>query len=121
MDSLPPVLIFLVAAAAVPALPTRVRPWAFLVAPVVVFVQVFAVLEPGDTATLDWLNLSLLPMTVTALNEVWATVFLIVGVLGGVFALHVTDRLQQAGPLAYLGSALCIVFTGDLLTLITFW
>lgn len=121
MDSLPPVLIFLVAAAAVPALPTRVRPWAFLVAPVVVFVQVFAVLEPGDTATLDWLNLSLLPMTVTALNEVWATVFLIVGVLGGVFALHVTDRLQQAGALAYLGSALGVVFAGDLLTLITFW
>ena len=121
MDSLPPVLIFLIAAAAVPALPTRVRPWAFLVAPVVVFVQVFAVLEPGDTATLDWLNLSLLPMTVTALNEVWATVFLIVGVLGGVFALHVTDRLQQAGALAYLGSALGVVFAGDLLTLITFW
>jgi len=121
MDSLPPVLIFLIAAVIVPLLPAQVRPWAFLVAPVVVFVQVFAVLEPGDTTTLDWLGLELLPMEVTALNEVWATVFLIVGVLGGVFALHVKDRIQQAGALAYLGSALGVVFAGDLLTLITFW
>jgi len=121
MDSFPPALILLIGAAIVPFLPSAVRPWAFLVAPVLAFIQIFAVLEPEDAAHLDWLSLELLPMQVTELNEVWATVFALVGIAGGAFALHVKDRVQQGATLAYLGSALGVVLAGDLLTLITFW
>jgi multicomponent Na+:H+ antiporter subunit D len=121
MDSFPPALIVLIAAVIVPLLPSAVRPWAFLVAPVLAFVQILVVLEPEDATHFDWLNLELLPMHVTELNEVWATVFALVGIAGGAFALHMKDRVQQGAALAYLGSALGVVFAGDLLTLITFW
>jgi multicomponent Na+:H+ antiporter subunit D len=121
MDSLPPVLIFLIAAAVVPLLPARIRPWAFLVAPVFTLWHVWAVLEPGSETHMAWLGLDLVIMDVTALNLVWGTVFLIVGVLGGIFALHVNDRVQQGATLAYLGSVLGVVFAGDLLILIVFW
>ena len=121
MDSLPPFVILLVAAAVVPLLPSRVRPWAFLVAPVAAFLQLFLVLHEGDTARLEWLDLSLVPMHVTELNEVWATIFALVGIGGGVFALHLRDRYQQGAALAYLGSALGVVLAGDLLSLILFW
>ena len=121
MDSIPPALILLIAAVVVPLLPSTIRPWAFLVAPVIAFTQIFAFLDPEDTVHFDWLNLELLPMHITELNEVWATVFALVGIVGGVFALHVKDRVQQGAALAYLGSALGVVLAGDLLTLITFW
>jgi multicomponent Na+:H+ antiporter subunit D len=121
MDSVPPAIILLIAAVAIPFLPASVRPWAFLAAPVIVLVQLLAWLEPGDTAALSWLDLELLPMEVTELNEVWATIFVLVGIGGGAFALHLRDRGQQAAALAYLGSALGVVLAGDLLTLIVFW
>jgi multicomponent Na+:H+ antiporter subunit D len=87
------------------------------------------VLHEGDSAHLDWLNLTLVPMNVTSLNEVWATIFVLVGWLvgwlvglaGGVFAFHVRDRVQQSAALAYLGSALGVVLAGDLFSLIVFW
>lgn len=121
IDSLPPVVILLIAAAIVPLLPAIVRPWAFIVGPLLAFLQIFLVLHDGDTAHLDWLSLTLIPMHVTELNEVWATVFALVGIAGGVFALHVRDRVQQGAALAYLGSALGVVLAGDLFSLIVFW
>ncbi len=121
MDSLPPVVILLIAAAVLPLLPSIVRPWAFLVGPLLAFLQIFLTLHEGDIAHLDWLNLRLVPMHVTELNEVWATIFALVGLLGGVFALHVRDRVQQGAALAYLGSALGVVLAGDLFSLIVFW
>jgi multicomponent Na+:H+ antiporter subunit D len=121
MDSLPPVVILLIAAAIVPLLPATVRPWAFIVGPLLAFLQIFLVLHDGDIAHLDWLNLTLVPMHVTELNEVWATIFTLVGIVGGVFALHVRDRIQQGAALAYLGSALGVVLAGDLFSLIVFW
>ena len=121
MDSLPPIVVIMIGAALLPLLPAVVRPWAFLAAPVIVLVQLLVWLEPGDTAALSWLNLELLPLKVTRLNEVWATIFVLVGIGGGAFALHLRDRAQQTAALAYLGSALGVVLAGDLLTLIVFW
>jgi len=120
-DNLPPAMILLIAAAVVPLLPALARPWAFLVGPLLAFLQIFLVLHEGDSAHLDWLNLTLVPMDVTSLNEVWATIFVLVGLAGGVFAFHVRDRVQQSAALAYLGSALGVVLAGDLFSLIVFW
>jgi multicomponent Na+:H+ antiporter subunit D len=121
MDSLPPAAIMLVGAVLVMAMPARVRPWVFIATPLLVLVQLLVWLEPDKQFTMSWLALELVPMAVTDLNEVWATVFVLVGVVGGLFALHLRDRVQQAAALAYGGSALGVIFAGDLLTLIVFW
>lgn len=121
MHSLPPAIVLFAAAIIVPLLPEKVRPWAFLVAPVFVLVQIMGYLEPGNVVHFTWLDFELIPLQVTSLNEVWATIFALVGVFGGVFALHLTDRAQQSAALAYLGGALGVVFAGDLITLVCFW
>ena len=119
--SFPPALVMLAGAVVVTLLQARIRPWAFLVAPVLVLVQLMVWLEPGDSWELDWLSLSLVPLAVDELSQVWAVIFTLVAIGGGGFALHLTDRVQQAAALVYGGSALGVVLAGDWLTVIVFW
>ncbi len=121
MDSVPPALLMLAAAAVVPLLPGAARPWVVVAAPAIVLVQLMVWLEPESTRTIGWLVLELTLLAVDDVNEVWATVFALVGVGGGLFGLHLRDRWQQTAILAYGGSALGVLFAGDLLTLIAFW
>jgi multicomponent Na+:H+ antiporter subunit D len=128
VDSFPPVIIMLAGAVVVPFLPGTVRPWAFLVAPVAVLLQLLFWLEQGDTTTIEVFSgvLDLTPLMVDDLNEIWATAFSLVVIGGGLFALHLRapsfqERGQQAAALAYAGSAFGVILAGDLLTVVIFW
>ena len=121
MDSVPPALLMLAAAAIVPLLPGAARPWVVVAAPAIVLVQLMVWLDPESTRTIGWMGLELILLAVDDVNEVWATVFALVGVGGGLFGLHLRDRWQQTAILACGGSALGVLFAGDLLTLIAFW
>jgi multicomponent Na+:H+ antiporter subunit D len=128
VDSFPPVLIMLAGAVVVLFLPGTARPWAFLVAPVVVLAQLLFWLEQGDTTTIEVFSgvLELTPLMVDNLNEIWATVFSLVVIGGGLFALHLRapgfqEKGQQAASLAYAGSAFGVILAGDLLTVVIFW
>ena len=121
MDSIPPALLMLAAAAVVPLLPGAARPWVVVAAPTIVLVQIIVWLDPESTRTISWLGLELTLLAADNVNEIWATVFTLVGIGGGIFGLHLRDRWQQTAILAYGGSALGVLFAGDLLTLIAFW
>ena len=121
MDSIPPVFIMLAGAAIVPLLPGVLRPWAFLVAPILVLVQAILWLDSGTTVQVEAAGFTLTLLEFDDLTQVWAVIFAIVAVAGGVFALHLRDRVQQSAALAYGGSAFGVLFAGDLLTLIVFW
>ena len=121
MDSIPPALLMLAAAAVVPLLPGAARPWVVVAAPAIVLVQIIVWLDPESTRTISWLGLELTLLAADNVNEIWATVFALVGIGGGIFGLHLRDRWQQTAILAYGGSALGVLFAGDLLTLIAFW
>jgi len=58
---------------------------------------------------------------VDRLSFVFGLVFLMMGGLGTVFALHVKERGPHVTAFAYVGAALGVVFAGDLLTLFVFW
>ena len=60
-------------------------------------------------------------LRVDKLSLLFGYVFLIAALLGGIYALHVADTLQQVAALVYAGSALGAVFAGDLVTLFIFW
>ena len=55
------------------------------------------------------------------LSLVFAYVFHIATVLGGIFAWRLGDPLFKSASLAYAGSAVGAVFCGDLITLFLFW
>ncbi len=120
MSSVPPGVILLAAAALMLVVPRRLRAWAFVAAFVLVLVQLFQ-LETGAAVRVAWLGFELTPLRVDALSVVFAAAFALVGVAGGVYALHMGERGQQIAALAYAGAAMGVLFSGDLITLLVFW
>ena len=122
MDSLPPVVIMLGAALLVAATPVSIVRKALGVgAPLAVLAQIGFALDAGDSLRFTWLTMELEPLRADRLSMVFGYVFAIAAALGGIYAWHLDDRLQQAAALGYAGASLGVVFAGDLLTLVVFW
>ena len=56
-----------------------------------------------------------------ALSRLFATVFAIMAFAGGLFALNQSRVVELAAAFCYAGSAIGVVFAGDLLTVFIFW
>lgn len=121
LGSTPPAFVLLLAAALVAVLPHRVRGWAFVAAFALALAQLSLWLELGTRVGVNWLGFDLVLMSVDRLSRIFALAFAIVGLAGGVYALHMRERGQQVAALLYAGSAMGVVFAGDLLTLLVFW
>lgn len=120
MISLPPAFVFILGALAVLLLPRKARAAGFLAIPVFAFVFLLRV-EPGSNMVVPFLSHELLIYQVDRLSLVFGYIFIIVTFLGGIYGFHLKDTGQQIASLLYAGSALGVVFAGDLLTLFVFW
>ncbi len=78
-------------------------------------------LPTGSFGTLQLFGLELAPMRVDSLSMVFASVFSIITLIASIYALHVKDTGQHVAAYVYAGSALGVVFAGDLVTLYVFW
>lgn len=117
---LPPVLIFWLGAVLLPLFPKAYRPWVFLVFPAASLVLVLSL--PIDTSlAVEFLRFELLVCEVTKLSRVFGIIFSLIGVIGGIYALHLKQTGQQVAALLYGGGALCVTFAGDYLTLFVGW
>ena len=56
-----------------------------------------------------------------ALSRLFATVFALMAFAGGLFALNQNRVVELAAAFCYAGSAIGVVFAGDLLTVFIFW
>jgi multicomponent Na+:H+ antiporter subunit D len=117
---LPPAFLYLAGALVLPLLPRAVRPWAFLVPPILVLLHLSG-LEPGTTATWSFGIFELTVLRVDTLAHVFGWIFALVTLVAGVYALHMKRAGEQVSALLYSGSALGAVYAGDLFTLVFFW
>ncbi len=115
-----PFLPFLAAAALVLITRGWLRALIMLVAPVVGGLHLLDA-EPGIMTRMQILDLELVPYRVDRLSLLFGYLFHIGAFLAVLFALHVRDTLQHVAGLLYAGSAVGVVFAGDLLTLFVFW
>jgi multicomponent Na+:H+ antiporter subunit D len=120
MHSLPPFLIFVVGALALPLVPARHRPAWTLIVPLAGLVNLLG-LEAGDHWQAALLGYTLEFGRIDKLSLLFAFLFHIAAALGVIFALHVRDAMQQVAALLYVSGALGAVFAGDLITLFIFW
>jgi multicomponent Na+:H+ antiporter subunit D len=117
---IPPFAAMWLGAAALPWLPRGLRSWAFLVFPLAALGLVWAL--PADAVLrVPFLGYELVPVEMDRLSRVFGTIFALIGVLGGAYALHVRDTGQQVAALLYGGGALGVTFAGDYLSLFFFW
>ena len=120
-SSVPPAFIFLAAAALVLVLPAPLRRLLVPTVPLLGGINLWAVWNGGGGFDVALLDTRLELLRADKLSLLFGLLFHIAAFLGAVFALHVRDRLQQAGMLLYAGSALGAVFAGDLIGLLVFW
>lgn len=55
------------------------------------------------------------------LARIFATIFTLMALVGGIFALKQSHRIEVPAAFVYAGSAVGAVFAGDLITLFLFW
>lgn len=61
------------------------------------------------------------PLAPSDLGRLFATVFALMALGGGLFAWRIADRRELSAAFCYAGSAIGVTFAGDLITLFTFW
>ncbi len=119
-EVLHPSLLLYAGAMLVPLLRGRAQRSWLLLLPALVLFAVFS-LPHGEYGAMRFMGLDLMVMRIDSLSMVFATVFSIITLIGGIYALHLEDNTQHTAALMYAGSALGVVFAGDLLTLYVFW
>jgi multicomponent Na+:H+ antiporter subunit D len=115
-----PSLVLILGALLIPAFSGRVRQ-AYCLLLTVSVLGIILSLSHGTYGTFEFLNIGLVTGRVDALSLVFAHVFGIMLIIGTIYSLHVKQPLQHVAAYIYAGSALGVIFAGDLVTLYVFW
>lgn len=94
---------------------------AYLIALPVLSLGICIFLPYGNYGLFHILGQTLTFMRVDKLSLLFSYVFTMAGIIGFIYALHIDDDIQHVAAFIYMGSALGVVFAGDLITLILFW
>ena len=120
MISLPPGIIILVGALALPLLPRSAQAVGALALPAISLAQLLFLSE-GVFPGIELAGLSLLEVRVDPLSLAFGYIFHIAAFIAALYALHVRDTVQHVTAMLYVGSAIGAVFSGDLITLFIYW
>ena len=119
-ELLPPGAILLLGSLLLMAVRGRAGAVLMLALPVLAFAQV-AGLAAGDRLAVDFYGFVLEPLAVDDLSLAFGFVFTIVAFLGAVYGFRIMGTTERVAATMYGGSALGVVFAGDLLSLFLFW
>lgn len=115
-----PGLALLAGALLVALLPSRLRAAAALGAPLLALWLAWQ-LPLGSQAGVSFIGYQLVPVQVTGVGRLFATVFAVMAFAGALFALRVSPTAELSAALAYAGGAVGVTFAGDLFTLFAGW
>lgn len=121
MDSLyNPSFILIFGAVVLALVPKKFRSTFFLVISLIGLILVWN-LPAGSHIYIKFLNFDLILLKVDFLSRIFATIFALITFLGGIYAFHIKDTLQQVATLFYSASAIGATFAGDFITLFIYW
>jgi multicomponent Na+:H+ antiporter subunit D len=120
IDTVPPALIFIIGALLVPFIKGRWKSAYLLFIPVAGFVNLISIPE-GTHWVVRFLDYHLIFGKVDRLSLLFGYIFHLISFIAILYALHVKDDLQHVAALVYAGSALGVVFAGDLFSFFIFW
>lgn len=120
INTVPPAAIFIIGAFLVPLLRGKIKSAYLLLLPVLGFINLINIPE-GVHWTFGFMDYTLVFGKVDRLSLIFGYIFHLISLIAIIYALHVKDDLQHVAGLAYGGSALGVVFAGDLLSLFIFW
>lgn len=118
--SIPPAALLIAGAAVVPFLQGRLRNILTILLPAAAFFLITN-LEPGSGWQMRFLGYDLTLLRVDKLSKVFGYIFTLNAFAAFLYAFYLKDASQHTAALCYIGSALGVVFAGDLITLYLFW
>jgi multicomponent Na+:H+ antiporter subunit D len=117
---IPPAAVLMVGGLILPLLHERLRWLVLLTVPLVTLYLVWQVPD-GIALKVQFLDYELALVKGDALTRLFATAFAIMAFTGGLFALNQTRVVELTAAFCYAGSAMGVVFAGDLVTVFIFW
>lgn len=120
MIDLPPSLVLIFGALLLPIVGARFRPMLTLGLPLITLYLVWN-LPNGSFSNFALFDYKLTFVNSDTLSRLFATVFSIMTFGGSLFALKQKRVLELVAVFAYAGSAIGVVFAGDLISLFIFW
>lgn len=115
----PPGLILVLGALFVPFL-AKLRTVLIIGLPVICLLFVWLL---PDSYILSWsfMGFELEPIRVSVIGRLFATVFAVMTLVGGIYAYRQATNFELTAALIYAGSAIGVTLAGDLITLFVFW
>ncbi len=120
IENVPLGAIFIIGALFVPFLKGKIKSSYILFLPVLAFITLLN-MPDGTHWVFGFLDYNLILVRVDKLSRLFGYIFIIWAFLALLYSIHLKDKVQQTAALIYSGSALGIVFSGDLFSLYIFW
>jgi multicomponent Na+:H+ antiporter subunit D len=120
INPVPPAAVFIIAALLVPLFKGRLKSAYMLLIPVVGLINLISIPE-GTHWVVRFLDYDLVLGRMDRLSIIFGYIFHIISFIAILYALHVKDDVQNVAGLVYAGSALGVVFSGDLFSFFVFW
>ena len=117
---IPPAAVLIFGGLILPLIHDKLR-WLVLLALPVITLHLVWQVPDGVATQASFLGYTLTLVKGDALSRLFATVFAIMAFTGGLFALNQKRVVELAAAFCYAGSAIGVVFAGDLLTVFMFW
>ncbi len=120
VSDFPAGLVLILGAFLIPVVSQQIRSALILGLPLVVLWLIWRLPE-GAFGVLPLLDYQLNFVRVDSLSRVFATIFAIMTFAGSLYALKQQRVMELASVFVYAGSAIGVVFAGDLISLFIFW
>lgn len=117
---IPPALILILGGLTMLFVSRRVRDVLTVLLPILTLGQIWKI-SSSDVVAVPFLAYELITVYVHPYTHIFATIFTLAALGGGVFAMHSRNRHELSAAYVYAGGAIGITFAGDLLTLFIYW
>lgn len=120
IDFLPPALILLAGAVLTPLTRGHLRTAVILAAPLATLWAIWLVPD-GVVSTFTFIDYQVEPVEGSALRRLFATIFAIMALGGGLYAFRQARTVELAAAQAYAAGAVGVCFSGDLISMFVWW
>ncbi len=120
INAIPPALIFILGALAIPLFPGRLKKAYILLLPVLGIIN-FLNIPLGTHFTFNFLDYTLILGEMDKMSRVFGIIYHIISFVGVLFILNLDNDSEYIAGFIYAGSALGVTQSGDLISFYFFW
>ncbi len=117
---MPPGLVLILGALVLALTNGRIRQTLIVVLPVIALALIW-ITPDGHNIVIPFLDYEILPLSPNPTGKVFATIFALMTMVGGIYGLQTASKAEITAAFAYAGSAIGVTFCGDLVSVFIYW